>query len=531
MTLTLHKLNTHARIPSRTRHMASLVDDASSGLLAREIGAQLGLSLDHGPAVARINRLQVNLRVPARALTATKLAEGWAREFIRALHLALAYPDGAGPNDIRRFGTRVQYSAALLQHLLTEGTTATWIFPELKAWQGQSSAEAAHQFLLSRAERIGDILAELARSGWLEPLLAIWDEQRMEQLMRAVAEQEGHDRGLTLHSLLALANLATQRYGLYPQWQVSSRRQAMRLWARHSGRFSIRSVWYGLRFLARLLEQPALLLGERVKLDDPIPFPEWCQELLNHIARYRNEARTHELELTLGAASSTPAGTMSVGGVSPAAGLVAALDSLRPLVPSSATPGEKGRWIHSDCCGILLLLSTVERMDLWRLASQPELVRSSGPRAFSFLLAATGSKLLGPWDSDERIDAAVALFAGSISELDYLGLQQFFSKASPSAIAAAFSRATWTETLEALATELSYRFAQRVRGFRESSREAVVKQFLRRPGRVLIEQKRILVVLEPSPWSIALHLSGLDAFLESIEWLEKRRVDFVLEGL
>ena len=89
----------------------------------------------------------------------------------------------------------------------------------------------------------------------------------------------------------------------------------------------------------------------------------------------------------------------------------------------------------------------------------------------------------------------------------------------------------WPEALDRAATELSRMFADRVRGFRQASRDAVVKQFLRVRGRVLLEETRVLVVLESTPWAVALHLSGMDEPLERVEWLGQRRVEFVLEGL
>jgi hypothetical protein len=48
---------------------------------------------------------------------------------------------------------------------------------------------------------------------------------------------------------------------------------------------------------------------------------------------------------------------------------------------------------------------------------------------------------------------------------------------------------------------------------------------------VLVEDKRLLVVLDANPWAVALHISGADEALEGVEWLGRRPVEFVLEGL
>jgi hypothetical protein len=41
----------------------------------------------------------------------------------------------------------------------------------------------------------------------------------------------------------------------------------------------------------------------------------------------------------------------------------------------------------------------------------------------------------------------------------------------------------------------------------------------------------LLVILELTPWTVALRLSGMDAPLERVEWLGDRRVEFALQGL
>jgi hypothetical protein len=211
-------------------------------------------------------------------------------------------------------------------------------------------------------------------------------------------------------------------------------------------------------------------------------------------------------------------------------GLDSVLTDLRRLVPSAATPGQAGRWISSDCCGVLLLLSTVRRMGLWRAVEEPEFMKFGGPRAFSFLLAAVGMKLLGEWDAEGRVDPAVALFAGIFSDVDRTGLKRFLAAEAP-VFGDLIHGGDWPEALQNLAAEMSRRFAERVRGFRQASREAVVKQFLRTRGRVLVEKQRLLVVMEVNPWAVALHISGMDEAQDGVEWLGGRRVEFDLEGL
>lgn len=512
MRLVIQKLSTRCRAPKRAQRANSLVDEVACGPLALELGAQLGPSLDHMAAVIRIKELRVIVSIPASQLTVTKLAAVWAREFSLALHRALAHPDG-GVFDVRRHKSQARYNARLIQHLLVEGCSPSWQFPELRKWTGFGVAQSSCEFLLQRSEWIAETFAELAGLGWLEPLLSLWDELTLEQIMHAIAARSDMVRAFTLSSLIELGRHAIERGGLHPSWPVASRRQALRMWSRAPERFHIRDVWHGLRLLVRFLEQPmTLVTGDTTLLTDPIPFPEWSERVVSEDA-----------VLTQAAASNADRSKRS--------GLESVLQSLRGFVPSAAIPGKRAQWIRSDFCGVLLLLSVIRRMDLWRLAQEPEFIRFGGPRAFSFLLVAIGMNLLGGPEVQKPIDPAVALFAGVQSELDHAGLKHFFSESDPGASSLSIYGRMWPEILQNLATELSRAFAQRIRGFRKASREVVVDHFIHRPGRILLEEMRLLVILEPSPWSAALHISGADDAVEEIEWLPWKRVDFVLEGL
>jgi hypothetical protein len=520
MTLTVHKLRTHCRYPKECESAGTVVDEVSRGPLVSELGAQLGPSLDRLPAVVRVRGLRVGVKIPAKRLNARTLAGDWAREFSRALHRALAYPDGDGASAVRRYQSRAAYNAALFQYLLTEGVSPTWEFPEVDEWRGCGAAQAAYEFMVREPGQIAETIAELARGNWLEPLLDSWNELQLEQLIQAIARAKATTGDLTLESLTEVGRAAGAPGGLHPQWPIGSRRQAVRLWARLSrqfsgrlaGRLPLRVVWHGMRLLQGFLERPELLAScDASLLSDAVPFPDWCETIVRAAAARRGAMVMWQ-----------EGGSLAT--------IETVLADLRGLVPSAVTPGQAGRWVRSDCCGVLLLLSTVRRMGLWRLAAEPEFVKFGGPRAFSFVIVAAGMKLLDEWDPDGRIDPAVALFAGLFSEVDRAGLKQFFASEAP-VIADSICGGTWPEALENLATEMSRAFAQRVRGFRQASRETVVKQFLRVPGRVLVEDQRLLLVLDANPWAVALHISGMDEALEGIEWLGGRRVEFVLEGL
>lgn len=518
MTLTIHKLSTRCRSPRGVERPDALVEDVARGLLGSELGAHLGPSLDRLPAVTRLKQLHVRLKIPSRNLNTMNLASAWARAFTLALHKALAYPPGDGVISSRRYESNAAYKAAMLQHIATKGLAASWEFPELEAWSGSSPAQAALGELLKDTKLIAELAAQLDRQGWLEPLLALWDELSLERVMRAVAGDDS-PAGFSLDDLVELGLAAAAAGGLRLEWAFAGRRQAIRLWVRLYPRFPLRGVWHGLRLLQRFLEVPALLmLRDPTLLADAIPFPPWCEAIVR------------------AGAITNPAGSPS-GARSAPTGLAGILESLRSLVPSAASPLSAGRsvasvkWIVSDYAGVMLMLSVVQRLDLSRVARTPAFAGFGGPRALSFLLAGIGMTLFKRWNLTDPVDPVVALFAGIVSEPDVARMRQFFSEADASAVAEFVQAETWTEALDRAATELARCFASRVRGFRQASREAVVKQFLRVRGRVLVEDTRVLVVLEPTPWAVALHLSGMDDPLEEVEWLEPRRVEFVLEGL
>jgi hypothetical protein len=89
----------------------------------------------------------------------------------------------------------------------------------------------------------------------------------------------------------------------------------------------------------------------------------------------------------------------------------------------------------------------------------------------------------------------------------------------------------WAFTFDALAEFLLRRFASDVPGFRSASRPAIVRQFLRTPGHVTLDDRTAVIRLDPSPYHVALRTAGADASLARVPWLQERSVAFRLEGL
>jgi hypothetical protein len=495
-----------------------LAEDAARGPLARELGAHLGPSLEKLPPVVRVNTLRVQLKIPARNLNVFALTGAWAKAFTLALHQALAHPPGDSVTSSRRYESVAAYRAAMLRHIAANGVTPSWEFPELSELKSSKPWEAALGILIREPQLTAEILQQLQLSGSLEGLLNILDDSALETLMQVVAGREEQSPALTQEGLVELGKAAAGE--VIRKWPFGSRRQAVRLWARLQCRMPLLSVWHGLRLLVKFLEMPPLLtVHDPALFADPIPFPPWCLAVANQVVGARRNAAKR-----------------SRGEARPSADLISVLETLRPLVPSAATAlaGDQGaavNWISSNCAGILLMLSIAQRLDLWRFSRAPALVGFGGPRAVSFLLAGVGMTLVKQFDTDGPLDPAVAVFAGMLEQPDLAGMRHFFSTADVHAISGFVKAESWPDALDSAAGEMTRCFASLVRGFRNSSRDAVVRQFLRVPGRVLIEPRRVLVVLEPSPWAVALQISGMDDRLQRVEWMDDRSVQFVLEGL
>ena len=528
MTLRIGKLATRCLAPRGQGGASELVDAIARETLPRELSERLGPSLDRQAAVVRLKLVNVTVRIDVAELKRGGLAGAWAKALARALHEALARPDGEGER-VRRFESRASYLAAMIVHASRGPPQGrSWQFPELDAKTGRHPAIVVLDLLLESGSDLGDVLEELRRDGKLISTLALLDEVGMERLVRAVAEAEGGDGALTAAQLVAVASaLATMRTP--PSiGETASRRQAVELWFRLGRDMPLRGIWYGTKLLLRFLQEPALLAWHAARHPSgaaPAPphgaaaaavalppaladimsrFPDWCEQVRRQLQ--------HGYLMSRASASAA-----------------SALEALREITPSAAPSARAAGalWLRIDCAGLLLLYPIIRRLGWARLYNDP----AFGPRVFQAMIAGAGTGLLRPWQPGEKIEPAAALLAGLLEEAARLGIAQILDATSVTALNLFPRAADWPAALDAAADALALGLAARIRGFREAGRESIVRHFLRGPGRVLIEENEVRIVLEPSPWSVALHISGADDPLDRVEWLRRRRVVYVLEGL
>jgi hypothetical protein len=566
MTLHIAKLTTRCHTPRRQEGAGALVDEVARHSLPRDLRERLGPALDRQPAVVRVRRLDVNVRIDVVELKRGGLAAAWVNAIARALLEAFVRPDGDGEM-VRRFESRTAYVAAMVVHALQGSPEARcWQFPELASRAGRHPAIVVLD-LLQSGSLLGDVLEALRRAGKLVAVLALLDEVGLERLVRVAAEDEGGDGALTTAQLVALASALLAMRTPPVAGESASRRGAIELWLQFCREMPVRGIWHGSRLLLRFLEEPGLLAPgtgagrgatavEAVVLPPSLAalmshFPAWCEEVRRQLACGPPERFALTLErlrrITPSAAPSaggtrgppepfalvlerlrriTPSAAASAGGTrGPPDPFALVPERLRPITPSAAASagGTELRWLRLDDAGLLLLYPVIRHLGWVRV------LRDRGPRIFQAMVAGAGMRLLSPWQPGDKVEPAPGILAGLFGEPERLGIGQTFGSTSAAALCSQAN--DWPTALDAAADALASGLALRVRGFRTAGRESIVRHFLRVSGRVLFGEKELCVVLEPSPWSVALHISGADDPVEEIEWLGRRRVTYMLEGL
>jgi hypothetical protein len=154
------------------------------------------------------------------------------------------------------------------------------------------------------------------------------------------------------------------------------------------------------------------------------------------------------------------------------------------------------------------------------------------------VLAGLASAILGRFDQTPAyLDPGLALFSGWMEAPDLGGLCRFLASESDQTRRDLLvellgheiteeDSLDWEACFDSLADHLIREFAGRIRGFGQSSRQFVVKNFLALPGRIRVEEKRLLVVFTSSPLNALVHMSRLDDPVEEVAWLGGRRVEF-----
>jgi hypothetical protein len=529
MSLLIRQLETACRIPRRHRSAGAVVDQFARGRFAADLAAHLGPSLSRQPGVVRIRNLPIRITVAPDDLHEASLSMAWVTAFGRALFAALAYPSGAGPFEIFRAESIPAFVATAIRDLLDGTASGKWQYAEFHELFLSGVSEASVTLLTRWPQLTLSILVELQHSGALDKLLPRLDDLALERLFALLANEgtfaspslasatSTSSTALSLADLVVIGELVLrcppQRFAT-----LRSRAYALKLYvqahlAKESSPRSPRSIFHALTALTLLLSDDLTLLSSAIHGDSSAKqLPGAVVDFLQLFAREVHADPQSPRLLQVSQLFSDLRATLK----------------LPPPSPAGAT----ARSVASDWCGLFFLVSTLERLGwvaAWRQLSEFQL------GGISPLLVGLALSIAGRFrDAPDALDPGVALFSGYFKDPDLFHLRGVFqefpaetrSRVLHAAVGKEAGSQSWESTFEVLAAGLLQSFAAVIPGFQRTSPAGIARMFLQRQGRIRIEDERLLIQADPSPFHVALHIAGLDSPVSSVSWLAGRRIEF-----
>jgi hypothetical protein len=440
-----------------------------------------------------------------------------------------------------RYQTRTEWLARFICDLVSGSAPSQWEYEEFADLFRLGTVDAIVSLFQREANETVPVLLLLEEQSRLESMLSLFGDLAFEQIFAAIASTRGQSYAeLTIDDLLIVGELAASqklKAGL-----LGTRRKALRLFlevCKREQRAS-ESQWTPRRVLHILVALDILLAVTRGL--DPAMWPDQLNpEVLSQSGHSLNPNVVALLEQV--SACAIEAGNVSIQDPN-VTSLRALLEELAALTDMQGAPlAKNSMWLSSECAGLFLLVGLLDRLR-W-----PQRIQATfginGPRALVYCLAGMALRLLDlPLEAD-RLDSGISVFAGwlepassdlaachaflsSTTEAERLELLRVLDTADDVATEAS---ADWGKTFDCLGQSLTREFAERVRGFRKANASYIARNFFRQTGRICIEEKRILVILEHNPFHIALHISSMHEAVESVSWLGGRRLEIQLEGL
>jgi len=506
----------------------------------RECAHQMNL-LAPAPAVVRIKALTLKIQIPSSKLNEETLATMWAKEFTRALSLALT-KGWVERDEVVHVQTRTEWLARFISDLVSGSAQSRWEYEEFADALKLGTVDVVLTALQREPKEIVPVLQLLQSQRRLDRLLTLFGDFAYEQLFAIIARtQTTKDLELTIQDLLNVGELAKS---VSPVAGVlATRRRALLIFLElaKSNEAASTSYWSPRRVFYALIALDTL-----INVTQSLPPEMWENQLtpqfLTRIGRSLNPTILTLLEQVRLLAPESDQNIRKHR----LAPLLHLLQNLANDVITRTDVQKQSYWVSGDCAGFLLLAGLIDRFRWPQHILESELGRTWRNRAVACFLAGLAQRLLGKEPDDKDLDPGVAVFAGWLkpASADVHIVQTILSSTSDEGRADLIraldvstgndtSRAStdWTTTFDYLGNQIIREFASRVRGFRKASPAFVVNTFLKQAGRICIDDKRILVILEPNPFHVALHISSIDEPVESVSWLEQRRLEFQLEGL
>jgi hypothetical protein len=540
VSIVIDRLQARTAIPRRLAALGPAVEAALRVDLAPAL-ARAGAARCVPAAVCRVRRLCVRLEVSADDVRRSRLPELWAEAFARALKSAVAGGPGAG---VAAAASRAGWIAEFLLGLVAGDAVDAWPYTEFPGASTAGVGERLVGALEANAADAPAILAVLDARGGLVRALGCLDRAHARRLLGVLDRVHGAASRLPgpgdVHEIAA-ALLDPAMAAAYGELALTDAR-AIALFVAHSRRAAPGAAALSPRHVRAVLDLVECLCGVRLALqaDGSAAIVAGVLAGLRRGRMPPIDSTASSLLLFAGAAQAD-AGTRESSEA--ARRLALLLDRLRTEIPSIGVQAARalaGESIETAFASLFLLVPVVMRLQ-W-----PERIRASrcwtelGPRALTYVLAGVATTIAGRPMDVRNADRGVLLLAGWTGEPEVRGFERWLgspSEEAPRELLAALlpgedlppsASASWEAACERLAHVLVRRFAEGLRGFRQSSHRFVVERFLWTPGRLLLEPARVIATIRPNPLWPVVQLSGADAAVDSVGWLGGRRLEIEL---
>lgn len=474
--------------PGLAREVTRLVRDLLPPLCARALEPRLGLR----PGVARIDRLRLVLGISRDGLSAAALADHLAEALARRIADALAGQGTAVPG-VALWADHASFAAAYVAHRLGLVAASDWAFPDFRPLTHLAPAEAALELLAARPAILPALVELLADRGGAERLAAALPERVAADLVERLAAAEPPP-DVSEHRRL----LAALIEALPQDPAASPGRAALAAALVTLDRGPAESVAVPpLIALARVAAALAAVaravasdLGRPVEADDLAP-----AALLHLPGAVRDQARAW-----LAPAAAEPAARSALIAALRGASSRPAPVPVQPRTAAAAAETEStgtARVISSRIAGLGLLLPAALRHGLDEALS---------PAALHRVLVAALAE-------EDRAAARLDPLPAALAPFDPRDGEPVFPPV-PDALRALVPepfRPALAEVEGALgwAGCLLHAFAAMLPGFEGSSPGYLRRQFIARPGRLVVAADRMTLLLAPLPLGVLLRHAGL----------------------
>jgi len=564
VTLTIDKLCVRGKIPRRSNVDRTLIDRAREEFVV-ECGRQLNQPWPIRARVARIRRLRVRVNIPATQLRPDTLAKAWTAAFLRELFAALTDLNG---NEILQFESRAEYLAGAIKVLLDGATAQRWAYEEFEDLFDVGTPEAVLTLFEREHSEPIPILLILEDRGLLDRLLAIWNGASLERFFSLIASQTG-DKSLSIEDLIIVAQLlfddGSCEMGPAGDPNLVEGKVALRFFlgsarksdCRTAQSISPQIISQALRIIRALLDlfkskgirwrsladgagQPgdSILSGPAIDIRTMIVAADGenrtaSAELLDRLRLIAGPRIQENLLIEF-------TNIIAAGNIERRSTFAELLEQLALATGAESSP--EARWKSTDCAGLFLLIGVLDELGWEDRLTGSSLEATYGPRLLTYVLAGVASAVLNRFTEEPAyLDAGMALFSGWIDQPSLDGLRGFLASGSVERrrdlLRELLGEETieecsisWLSCFEALGNHLIQEFTKHIRCFGKPSRSFVVKNFVALPGRIRIEETRLVVMFDSSPLHVVIHLSGLDDPIERVGWLGGRRIAFQAEG-